>query len=69
MAWNSAVSAASTTASVSAVPAVPTGVFAVKLAYRFSRSVSILSASATIAGCMYSFNRSGTASTLVTSGI
>ena len=35
---------------------------------RFSRSVSILSARAIIAGCMYSFSRSGTARTLVTSG-
>jgi len=49
-AWKSAVSAASITASVTAVPAVPNGALAVKPAYRFKRSLSILSAMATTAG-------------------
>src|ERR1039458_7844420 len=61
--WNRAVSAASIVASVSAVPAVPTGVLSVKPAYRLSRSLSIFCAIAATDGCMYSFSRSGTAST------
>jgi len=51
---------------VTGTPAVPSGVFAVKPAYRFRRSLSILSAIAATAGCIYTLNKSGTARTLVT---